>query len=120
MRDTRVRTEPRPRSWAIVSDGPVDESAIAILAGGQAEGLAAVMVPPTCYELTRSCLPASVVCVTHPAELESLGVRRCVEFNAPSIISRHGVALRRFAEMVCVGAEPAQQPLEIRPSNRVA
>jgi hypothetical protein len=93
---------PRPH-WAIVTDDPVDEIDIAKLAVEQGSGLAAVMVPPSCFELTRSLLPATVRCVTHPVELEALGVSRCVVLNGHQVIARYGAALRSFVELVGTG-----------------
>jgi hypothetical protein len=100
---------PRPH-WAIVTDDPLDETEIAKLAVVQGNGFAAVMVPPSCLELTRSLVPATVRCVTHPVELEALGVSRCVVLNAEEVIARHGVALRSFVELVGAGPISTEPP----------
>lgn len=85
--------------WALVTDGPIPLADLSTLNALATQSLVAVMVPPRCYEHTRSLLPRGVRCVTHPAELQAIEVQSCVVWRGTDVLSRHGSAFGTVLEV---------------------
>lgn len=84
----------------LVRDGVVGRDQLDAVGGCCPGELVAVMVLPTNLVACRFELPPEIRCVTHPSELEAMGVDTCLVCDAPHLAERYGSALGAFAAIV--------------------
>jgi hypothetical protein len=92
--------------FAILTDVCLDEQGLIEAAEHVGGSVVAVMVLPPHFEMSRTCVPPGVRCVTHPNELRAIGIDVCVSRQADGLLARHGAALSQFTELRSFPRDP--------------